>query len=86
MVGRRINANTVQLRAGTATHSYQCTAVVRGNSMSMKYVATRLDRPGAYEGVSNFIQFAFLELLERLERPRSGSQAQMGDGRPRATE
>lgn len=52
--GRRVNANTVQLRARTATRSYQMTAVVRGNQMVLKYVATRLDSPGAYEGVATF--------------------------------
>ena len=50
--GRRINANTAQLRAGTAKRSYQITLVIQGNTMTLKYVATRLDSAGAYEGVA----------------------------------
>ncbi|MBS0659575.1 MAG: hypothetical protein JSR82_15135 [Verrucomicrobia bacterium] len=54
VAGRRVNANTIQLRGRTATRSYQMTAVVRGNQMTLKYVATRLDAAGAYEGVCTF--------------------------------
>jgi hypothetical protein len=46
----RINKNTIELRGKNATRSYQLTCTVTGRTMSMKYVVTRLNMDGSYDG------------------------------------
>ena len=50
LAGRRTNATSAQLSGRTAKRSYQITATVRGNAMTMQYLATRLDSSGTYSG------------------------------------
>jgi hypothetical protein len=52
LTGRRVNRNTLELRGATRTRSYQLTATVQGGVMTLKYLVTRLDAEGAYDGES----------------------------------
>lgn len=54
--GKRINRNTIELQGQTAARSYQITATVIGNEMVMKYMATRLNSSGSYDGQSRLIR------------------------------
>jgi hypothetical protein len=48
--GERINKNTIELRGKNETRSYQLTCTVKGGKMEMKYVVTRLNMEGSYDG------------------------------------
>ena len=48
--GRRVNQDTIELRGETATRSYQITGTRDGRAMELKYIATRLNSSGTYEG------------------------------------
>lgn len=48
--GKRINRNTVELRGKNETRSYQLTCTVTDGRMQMRYVVTRLNMEGSYDG------------------------------------
>lgn len=48
--GERINKNTIELRGKNAKRSYQLTCTVSEGKMQVKYVVTRLDSEGSYDG------------------------------------
>jgi len=50
--GKRIDAGNARLTGSTATRSYQFTATRENGTVSLKYVAKRLDSWGTYEGKS----------------------------------
>jgi hypothetical protein len=50
VTGKRVNKNTIEFQAKTTTLSYQATATVKGGTMTVKYLATRLGTEGAYDG------------------------------------
>jgi hypothetical protein len=52
--GRRVNRNTIELRGRTQSRSYQITATIAEGSLSMKYLVSRLDADGSYDGSSRF--------------------------------
>lgn len=52
--GQRINRNTIELTGQTSARSYQITATIEGGVMTLKYIATRLDSDGSYQGRSTF--------------------------------
>ena len=54
VTGRQTDAATLALHARTPTRDYQITGTFRGDVLTIKYVATRLDRPGSYAGESTF--------------------------------
>jgi hypothetical protein len=54
VAGRQTDAASLALHARTKTRDYQITGSLRGEVLTMKYVATRLDQPGSYAGQSTF--------------------------------
>jgi hypothetical protein len=50
--GRRTSATTLEFNGRTATRNYQVTATLQGGSMTLDYVAHRLDTSGSYRGRS----------------------------------
>jgi len=48
--GRRISGDSIELRARTAKRSYQITGTREGRTMVLKYLVTRLDSSGTYDG------------------------------------
>jgi len=48
--GKRSNNNTIELRGKNATRSYHLTCTVKDGEMKMKYVVTRLNMEGSYDG------------------------------------
>ena len=56
MTGKRINTNTVELSGKTETRSYQITATINDGKMTLKYIVTRLDMEGAYNGSATLMR------------------------------
>jgi hypothetical protein len=54
VTGRRTTASTAELRGRTSTRSYQITLTASGGTLTLRYVATRLNAPGSYEGQASF--------------------------------
>ena len=52
VTGMRINRNSFELKAKTAKRSYQITGTIKDGTMTMKYIVTRLDSDGTYNGKS----------------------------------
>lgn len=52
VTGRRLGANELQLTGRTSTRAYTVAVTVSGDSMTLKYVSTRLNAAGRYEGTS----------------------------------
>jgi hypothetical protein len=50
--GRRVNASTLEFSGRTATRDYQVTATLQGGTLTLNYVARRLDAAGSYNGTS----------------------------------
>lgn len=50
--GKRTDRNTIELQGKTKTRSYQVTGTITDGTMTLKYVATRLDADGSYDGQS----------------------------------
>jgi hypothetical protein len=50
VTGKRINKNTIELQGKTKNTSYQITATIKGNVLTLKYLAARLNEEGAYDG------------------------------------
>jgi hypothetical protein len=48
--GKRVNPTTVELNGKTDKRSYQLTATVQDGVMHVKYVVTRLNMQGSYDG------------------------------------
>jgi hypothetical protein len=56
--GNRINADSIELRGRTATRSYQITATLDRDrdEMHLKYIVTRLNAGGSYQGASRLLR------------------------------
>jgi hypothetical protein len=50
VTGKRTNGNTIELQGKNEKRSYQLTATVKNGVIKMKYVVTRLDSDGSYDG------------------------------------
>lgn len=50
VTGNRTNNTTLELRGTNPTRSYHYTATIHNGKMRIKYVATRLDADGFYDG------------------------------------
>ena len=48
--GRRISGDSIELRGRTEKRSYQITGTREGRAMVLKYLTTRLDSKGSYDG------------------------------------
>ncbi len=52
ITGERINGNSIEMRARTAKRSYQVTGTREGRVMVLRYLVTRLDSTGVYDGTA----------------------------------
>jgi hypothetical protein len=50
--GRRTGPGSLTLQGGTSTRSYRISGTLRGNILSLRYIVTRLDMGGTYQGES----------------------------------
>ena len=50
--GDRINGNAIELRARTEKRSYQITGTREARAMVLRYLVTRLDSSGVYDGTA----------------------------------
>jgi hypothetical protein len=54
--GRRVNANTVELEGKNASRSYQMTGTLSGDTLTLRYLVTRLNASGSYEGKARLVR------------------------------
>jgi hypothetical protein len=56
VTGKRVNRNSFELQGKTAKRSYQITGAVKDGTLALKYIVTRLDSDGHYDGKSKMTQ------------------------------
>jgi hypothetical protein len=60
--GRRSGPAAMTLQGRTSTRSYQINGTIRGNVLSLRYIVSRLDRRGTYNGQSTLTLMAAQEI------------------------